>query len=170
MLRHLVLDEREQPGGGAHGLVDPEQVEVLLVARVVDARDRLLDAVALLGDLGDDEVVLVVAGDGEHEVGRPGDPGALEDGDLRRVAEHRGMAELRLELGEAVAPLLDDRDLALHLDERARDVRADLAAAGDDHVHQPATWGSGTSHARTASVRVAIAVCVGQTVRSPSFA
>ena len=51
----------------ADGRRDPEQVEVLLVARVVDARDHLPDAVPLLGELADDEVVLVVAGHGEHD-------------------------------------------------------------------------------------------------------
>ena len=48
VLRHLVLDEAEQPRGGADGLGDPEQVEVLLVPGVVDARDHLRDPVALL--------------------------------------------------------------------------------------------------------------------------
>ena len=81
--------------------------------------------------------------------------------------------ELRLELLEAVAPLLDQRHLVAHPDERARDVRADLPAARDDRVHQPAYPALPTglaSQARTTSVSVAIAVCVGQTVRSPRSA
>ena len=101
VLGHLVLDEREQAGRRAHRLGDPEQVEVLLVPRVVDAGDRLRDAVALLGDLGDDQVVLVVARHRQHELRRPRDPGALENGDLGRVAEHRGVAELGLELARS---------------------------------------------------------------------
>ena len=47
------------------GRRDPEQVEVRLVARVVHARDHLLDAVLLARDLADHDVVLVVAGDRE---------------------------------------------------------------------------------------------------------
>ena len=71
VLGHLVLDEAEDVRGGADGLRDPEQVEVLLVARVVDARDDLRDAVALARELADDQVVLVVAGHGEDELRRP---------------------------------------------------------------------------------------------------
>ena len=51
---------------------------MLLVSRVVDPRDHLLDPVLLLGELADDDVVLVVAGDGDHDVGRTLDPGLLQ--------------------------------------------------------------------------------------------
>ena len=78
MLRDFVLDEPEQVRGCTHRLSDPEQVEVLLVARVVHARDHLRHLVALPRDLADDQVVLVVAGDAEHELGWPRNPGALE--------------------------------------------------------------------------------------------
>src|SRR3712207_7100835 len=43
--------------------------EVLEVARVVDAGDRALAEVLLLGHLADEDVVLVVAGHRDHEVG-----------------------------------------------------------------------------------------------------
>ena len=52
VLGHLVLDEAEHVRGRADRLVDPEQVEVLLVARVVDARDHLRHAVALASRSG----------------------------------------------------------------------------------------------------------------------
>ena len=103
VLGHLVLDEPEDARDRADRLRDPEQVEVRLVPRVVDARDHLLDVVALARDLADDEVVLVVAGDREQEVGRPRDAGALERVDLRRVAEQAPVPELRLEPLEPVA-------------------------------------------------------------------
>ena len=115
VLGHLVLDEAEEAGGRADRLRDPEDVEVRLVARVVDAGDRLRHAVALLGDLRDHDVVLVVAGDREHDLGRPGDAGALEHVDLGRVALEHDRPELRLELLPAVAPLLDQRHLVPHL-------------------------------------------------------
>src|SRR6266511_4982249 len=73
-----------------------------LVARVVHARDHLWDLVLLLGDLADDEVVLVVAGDREHEVRRPLDAGPLEDEELRRVSALHDVLELLLERREAV--------------------------------------------------------------------
>ena len=52
VLGHLVLDEAEHVRRRADGLLDPEQVEVLLVARVVHARDHLRDAVALASRAG----------------------------------------------------------------------------------------------------------------------
>ena len=108
-----------------------------LVARVVDARDHLRNAVLLAGELADHEVVLVVPGQRGDDVRRPGDPGALEDVDLGRVAEDHVVLELLLEPLEAVAPLLDQRHLALPvLEERPREVGADLPAACDQDVHQ----------------------------------
>ena len=86
VLGHLVLDQAHDRRGRRHGRRDPEQVEVRLVARVVDARDRRLDAVAVAGELADDDVVLVVAGDRDDDVGRPLDAGALEHEQLGRVA------------------------------------------------------------------------------------
>src|SRR5262249_4972817 len=119
--------------------------------------------------LADDDVVLVVAGDGEHEIGRALDARALENEQLGRVASLNRVLELLLEHGEAVRPLLDQRDLPASADQQPREVRADLASAADDHVHQSltssTTWGS--SHERTASVSTSIAVEVGQTVRRP---
>ena len=73
VLGHLVLDQGHDPLRRAHRRRDAEQVEVRLVARVVDARDHLLHAVPLARELGDDEVVLVVAGHRHHDVRRPRD-------------------------------------------------------------------------------------------------
>ena len=160
VLRHLVLDEAEEARRRAQRPVDAEQIEVLLVPRVVDACDHLRHLVAVLRDLGDHDVVLVVPGDREHDVGRPGDPGALEDVDLGRVTGEDHRPELGLELLEPVAPLLDQRHLVPHREERARDARADLPAACHDRVHQTTL----ASVERTTSVSVAIAVCVGHTV------
>ena len=173
VLGHLVLDQGHDRLRRAHGRRDPEQVEVRLVARVVDARDHLRDAVVLARHLADDHVVLVVSRDGDDEVRRPRDPGPLEHEDLGRVADDRGVLELLLEVGEAVAPLLDDRHLVADPAQRARDVRADLAAAGDEDEHQDAAAGarSGlTAHDFTASDSTSIAVDVGDTVRRPRVA
>ena len=119
-------------------------------------------------ELADDHVVLVVAGEREHDVGRSRDAGALEHEELGRVAALHLMLELLFEALEAVAALLDQRHLVAEADERPCNVGADLAAAGDDHVHQAGT--AGIAHARTASPSVSIAVFVGQTVRSPRAA
>ncbi len=117
MLRHLVLDEPEDARGRADGLADSEQIEVLLIPWVVDARDCLGNAVPLLGELSDHEVVLVVARDRKNDVSGSVDPGPLEDMDLRRVAVHDDRAELFLEHLESIAPLLDECHLVAHRDE-----------------------------------------------------
>ena len=80
---------------------DAEQVEELVVARVVDARDHALDAVALARDLAHDDVVLVVAGHRHDELGAL-DAAALEHHELGRVAVLGDVLELLLEQAVAV--------------------------------------------------------------------
>ena len=135
MLGHLVLDQGHDRRGRRHGRRDAEQVEVRLVARVVHARDRRLDAVAVARELADDDVVLVVARDRDDDVGRPLDAGALEHEELGGVTAVHLVLELRLEHVEAHRPLLDQRHLVAVADQRPRQVRAHLAAACDQEVH-----------------------------------
>jgi hypothetical protein len=108
---------------------------VRLVARVVHARDHLRHAVLLLGELGDDHVVLVVARQREHEVRRPLDARLLQHEELGRVAVHRLVLELALEAFEPVTLLLDDRGLVRVAQERTHDVRARFSAARNQDVH-----------------------------------
>ena len=82
-----------------------------LVARVVDPGDDLRHAVLLPRELGDDDVVLVVAGHRDDDVGRPGDAGRLEHVELGAVAVDDAVAELVLEEVERARSLLDDDDL-----------------------------------------------------------
>ncbi len=98
-------------------------------------------AVLLAGDLADDHVVLVVAGEREDDVGRTCDAGPLEHEELGRVAALHLVLELLLERVVAVAPLFDQRHLVPEAEERARDVRTDLAATRDDEVHQSSLLG-----------------------------
>ena len=74
----------------------PSSLKCWQVARVVDAGDDPLAAVLLLGHLADEDVVLVVAGDGDHQVGAL-DAGALEHPQLGRVAVLDGVLELLLD-------------------------------------------------------------------------
>ena len=142
---------------------------MLLVARVVHARDDLRDSIALPRELADDQVVLVVARHGEDELGRPRDPGQLEDVQLGRVAVQDLVLELVLELVEPRRALLDQRHLVPGPQQRAGDVRADLAASGDDGVH--ARYPAATAAAlRTRCSSSEIAVWVGQTVSIPRAA
>ena len=166
VLGHLVLDQRHDRSGRGDGRRDAEQVEVGLVARVVDARDHLRDAVLLAAELADDDVVLVVAGRRDEQVGRALDPGALEHEHLGGVAADHLVLELGLELVEAVRLLLDQRHLVAAAQQRAGEVRADLAAACDQDVHQAVAF----AVAWTASTRESIAADVGQTMRIPRAA
>jgi hypothetical protein len=56
-----VLDQAQDQVGRADRRLDAEQLEVLAVARVVDAGDDPLAEVLLLARLADQDVVLVVA-------------------------------------------------------------------------------------------------------------
>ena len=102
VLGHLVLDQAQDQVGGRDRRLDAEQLEVLEVARVVAARDHALDAVLLARDLADQDVVLVVAGHRDHEVGAL-DAGALEHPQLRAVAVLGAVLELLLDDAEARA-------------------------------------------------------------------
>ena len=162
--RHLVLDQaQDQVGRGDRGL-DPQQLEVVEVPRVVAAGDDPLAEVLLLGDLADQQVVLVVAGHRDHEVGAL-DPRALEHPQLRGVAVLDGVLELLLH-GEVAAPvLLDHGDLVAALEQLAGEVPADLARAGDDHVE-----GRSAARGPAACSSCSIAIWVGQIVCRPCSA
>ena len=107
-----------------------------LIARIVHAGDHLRHAVALLRELADDEVVLVVPRHREDEVGWPLDPGSLEDEELGRIAALDDVLELLLERGEPVAALLDQRHLVTRPQEQTREVRPHFPASGNEDVHQ----------------------------------
>src|SRR5436305_10914323 len=120
VLRDLVPDESQDQVGRGDRRLDAEQAEVLEVPRVVDARDDPLDAVLLLRHLRDQDVVLVVAGDGDHQV-RALNPGALEHPELGRVAVLDRVLELLLDHPVAMVVGLDQRHLALLGDQLARE-------------------------------------------------
>ena len=64
------------------------------------------------------------------------DAAALEHHQLGRVAVLGDVLELFLEQAVARRRLLDHRDLVPHLEQLVREVAPDLAAAGDEDVHQ----------------------------------
>ena len=102
-------------------------------------------AVLLLGHLADQDVVLVVAGDGDDQVS-PLDAGPLEHPQLGRVPVLDGVLELLLDHPEARVIGLDQRHLVVPGDQLAGQVPADLARAGDDHVHRAPGLPSGREH------------------------
>ena len=74
----------------------PSSLKCSWLRGLFDARDDAVAEVLLLGDLADQHVVLVVAGDRDDEVGAL-DAGALEHPQLGRVAVLRGVLELLLD-------------------------------------------------------------------------
>ena len=103
VLRHLVLDQRhdrrrsretvgEMPSRSKYGWLRGSLMRAI----------TLRDAVLLARELADDDVVLVVAGRRDEQVGRALDAGALEHEELGRVAADHLVLELGLELVEAV--------------------------------------------------------------------
>ena len=132
-----------------------------LVARVVHARDHLRNAVLLPRKLADDDVVLVVAGEGDDDVRRPAEAGLLEDEDLGRVAVDRAVLELLLEPLLARLLLLDEHELVAERKQRPGDAHPDLPSTHDDDEHQLAPADS------TLWVSSAIAVFVGETTSKP---
>ena len=126
VLRDLVLDQAQDQVGGRDGGLDAERLEVDQVARVVDPGDDPLDAVLLLGHLADEDVVLVVAGDRDDEVGAL-DAGALEHPQLGGVAVLDGVLELLLHHAIAAVVGLDQRDFPVLGDQLAGEVPPHLA-------------------------------------------
>ena len=155
-----MLDEGEDALGGAHRGRDAQQVEVLLIAGVVHAGHDVLHPEVLLGHLPDDDVVLIVAGDGDAHVGA-GHAGGLQHEQLGAVAVAGHVLELGLQRGQARRAHLDDGHLVPQAQQRARHVGTGLATADDDRVHQASSWYSAAKARRAPSI-MSMAVRVGQ--------
>jgi len=112
VVRDLVLDQPQDQVGGRHGGLDAQELEVIEVARVVDAGHDSVAAILLLGHLTDQDVVLVVSGHGDNEVGSL-NACALEYPELGRVAVLSSVLELLLD--DPIAPMvgLDQRHLSV---------------------------------------------------------
>ena len=125
------------------------------------------DLVLLFGDLADQHVVLVVAGDRDHHVG-PLDPGPLQHPELGGVAVGDVVLELLLDGQVAAAVALDHRHLVVLFEQLAGQVPADLPRSDDDDVHAQTTllrW----APSRTALSSMSIATRVGQIVCIPCW-
>ena len=113
--------------------LDPEQLEVRPVPRVVDPGDDPVDQVLLLRHLADQHVVLVVAGHRDHHVGAR-DPRPLQHPELRRVPVLDVVLELLLDRQVPVPVVLDHGHLVTLVEQLPGQVPADLAGPGDDDV------------------------------------
>src|SRR3954452_2563126 len=138
VLGHLVLDQPQDQVGGGYDGRDPQELEPLLVPWVVQTGDRLLDHVLLLDELADQHVVLVVAGDGDHQV-RPRYARTLQDPQLRGVPVLDVVLELLLDRHVAIAVVLDQRHLMPLVQELTRQVPPDLPGSDDQYVHPTST-------------------------------
>ena len=95
-LRHLVLDQAQDQVGGRDGRLDARAARSAGGCAGCCSGRHALDAVLLARHLADQDVVLVVAGDGDHEVGAL-DAGALEHPQLGAVAVLDRVLELLLD-------------------------------------------------------------------------
>ena len=93
------------------------------------------DEASTLAEAGAERADVVVAGDGQDDVGPLG-AGVGQGAGLVGVAAQDDVAELVGDELGALADVLDDQDLVALLDQLAGQEEADLAAASDDRVHQ----------------------------------
>src|SRR5437588_5163047 len=101
---------------------------------MVDAGDHARHGELLLGQEGDDEVVLVVAGGGHDYV--DGLQACLVQGrDLTRVGDEPLHVERGPQTGDEVRVLLDEHDLVAGVAQVAGDVDADVPGPGDGDLH-----------------------------------
>src|SRR4051812_21342936 len=130
----VLLDRAKDHAGRADDLVDAEVAEQLLVLRVVHPRDRARHVEVVFRHLADDEIVLVVAGDGRDDV-RPVRPRLAEVLALAAVVRDHDGPDLVRDLRRARGILLEEDDLVARLDELFGEVEADLSSADDEHEH-----------------------------------
>src|SRR5262245_52836059 len=183
VLRDLVLEQPQDQVRRRHVRLDPQQLEVRPVPRVVDPGDDPVDEVLLLRHLADQHVVLVVAGHCDHHV-RARDPGALQHPELGRVAVLDVVLELLLDRQIAVPVVLDHAHLMALVEQLPREVPTDLPRARDDDVlprflaHQlPAdsapvadpSWLVAPAASRTSRSSISIATRVGEITLTPCF-
>src|SRR5204863_354581 len=114
----------------------PSGVEQPGVVRVVDSGKDTAHTELAFGQQGQDEVVLVVSGGGEDQVGGVG-AGALEDGRFAGVAMHQPVQVLGAEQVQPAPVLIDDGDLVAGGGEQMGGLLAEPARPGNEDVHVP---------------------------------
>lgn len=126
------LDEGDEGcGGGDCGVDAPALVEEPGIVRVVDACRDTGDGELPLGEKADDQVVLVVAGGGDDEVGGVG-AGVFEEGGLAGVPGDEAYGKAALELGDAVLVDVDEGDVVAGGGEDLGDLGAQAPGACDE--------------------------------------
>ena len=103
-------------------------------ARVVDAGDDVVDAEALPGHPGDQDVGVVAAGDRGHGAGLL-DAGLDQAVAVEPDALHRPSGEVRAQAVERLGPAVDDGDGVAVLEEGDAERRSDPPAPDDHDVH-----------------------------------
>src|SRR6188768_4257680 len=83
--RNRLLDQVHDVVRLADGDIDAEHPKQLLILRVIDPGDGAPDLKLLLGDLADDEVVFILAGNGDDDISSPG-AGRGEHAGFRRIS------------------------------------------------------------------------------------
>src|SRR5688572_30763232 len=133
-LGYRLLDQVEDVVGLANGDVDPQHPKEMFILWIVDAGNRSRNAKLLACNLADHEVVLVLAGHRDYDVGARGARRGLRSC-LGAVSGHGDGAEHVVDLRDALGVALDEQDLVPFSKEVLGQVVADLPASGNDDVH-----------------------------------
>src|SRR5205085_1109281 len=116
--------------------VDAEHAKQVLVARIIDPRNRAARAEATFGYLQQNQVAWVVAGDGNDHVRAFGASFGEGTGFVGVAAQHYVAEFVGNELGP-IGVVFDDQDFMAVLDQFARQEEAYFATARDNRVHPP---------------------------------
>ena len=169
-LGNRLLDQIHDVLGLTDRDVDAEHAEELLIFRVINAGDRPTDMKLLLGDLTNDEIVLVLPGDRNDDISARcprGDEGAS----LCGIARDGHCAENFIDLDNPVSIPFDQKDFVSFGQEMLRKLETHFASSRHDDVHlysDPPRGPAFSLPARmTWSRMIAEIVVVGQTVVNP---
>ena len=133
----VALDHGHDQVGGVDDGLDTQRAEGVAVLGIVDAGNSAGTAPRKgCAELTDDDVVLVVARHGNHQVG-PINARIDQPAALGRVVRNDGVANLVLQGPSLQGVALHDDDLVAPGQQVAGQLAANLAAAGDDDEHRP---------------------------------
>ncbi|MGH3428586.1 MAG: hypothetical protein ACREP9_03975, partial [Candidatus Dormibacteraceae bacterium] len=131
----LLLQQAKDDAGGADRVVDAEALENLLVAGIVDPCEHTLHVPKHFCHLAYDQVVLILAGHGNHHIG-PGEPGLLLYADFTTVAEEYALvAQHARETLSLAWLLLKYENFIVTRLELLRKVHPDISAPDDNEIH-----------------------------------
>ena len=130
----LTLEQPRDVIGAGDGNIDAELFHDLGIFGIVDPGDGFGNMENLFCQLAGNQVVLVLAGDGNHRICLGGiGAGQRLDGGAVRI--DGGDVQLVREILTGLFVFFDDKRLVAMLDEGLAEIEADLAAADHNDIH-----------------------------------